>query len=329
MFKVTYINREPRKTGFSIEGIFSLIKDCLKGRVEIGNYDMDPRKSWLRNVFAVRKHAGDINHVTGDVNFLLLWLWGKKNLLTVHDMGHYDTLRGRKVKHIVYHYFWFYLPLKNATYVTVISNFTRDKLLEYFKYPPHRIRVVYDPVKPIFRYHPKEALNAKPRILQIGTGKHKNLTNLIAAVEGMDVHLDIVAMPDEAMMERLRASNVPFTVYSGLTDAGVNERYVACDLLFFASFYEGFGMPIIEAQSVGRPVITSNLGAMKEVAGDSAVLVDPSNVDEIKSAINEILTNRARYNALVASGRDNIVRFHHEKIAQDYLNVYQEMLQRP
>ena len=97
-------------------------------------------------------------------------------------------------------------------------------------------------------------------------------------------------------------------------------------MLFFASFVEGFGMPIIEAQSVGRPVITSNSGAMKEVAEASALLVDPHNVEEIRQAIIELVNNRGRYDELVLAGRQNIKRFHHEKIAQDYLNVYEEMM---
>jgi len=327
MFKVTFINREPRKTGFSIEGIFILIKSCLKNRIEIGNYDMDPGRSWLGNILRVRKSAGDINHLTGDVNFLLLGVPGKRNILTVHDMGHYDTLRPKKLKHLIYHFFWFHFPLKNATLVTVVSQFTKNKLLEYFNYPESQIRIVYDPVKPIFQYSPKLQFNSKPRILQIGSGKHKNLTNLIEAVRQMSIHLDIVAfVPDETAV-KLEEYKISYTIYNGLEDQEVYDLYVQSDLVFFASFYEGFGMPIIEAQAVGRPVITSNFGAMKEVAADSAYLVDPKNINEIKNAIQNILNNAEIYNQLVRDGFNNIKKFNHEKIAQDYLDIYNELIQ--
>ena len=324
--KVVYINREPRKTGFSIEGIFNLIKASLKGRIEIGDYNLDPTHSRLANILRIRKYAGDINHVTGDVHFLLIGLPGRKNLLTIHDLVHYEKIRSQKLKHALYHYFWFYFPLRNATYVTAISQFTKDHLLSNFDYPAERIKIVYDPVKPIFEYVPKVNINPIPRILQIGSAQHKNLPNLIEAVRGLNVHLDIVAFVAEAIINRLREYGISYTIYNGLTDEGINERYVSCDMLFFASFVEGFGMPIIEAQSVGRPVITSNSGAMKEVAEASALLVDPHNVEEIRQAIIELVNNRGRYDELVLAGRQNIKRFHHEKIAQDYLNVYEEMM---
>lgn len=328
MLKVTYINREPRKTGFSIEGIFNLVKNRLKGRIEIGNYDMNPALSWIKNIRTVKKYAGDINHITGDVHFLLLGLGGRRNLLTIHDMGHYETLRGRsKVKHIIYHWFWFYLPLKKASYVTVISQFTKGQLLKYFSYPEDRIRIVYDPIKPIFQFKEKEQLHSTPRILQIGSGKHKNLNGLIDAVKGMNVHLDIIAWLDDETKQKLADHKIEHTIYNGLTDEALYQVYANCDILFFASFYEGFGMPIIEAQAVGRPVITSNLGAMKEVAGNSAVLVAPDNVSEIKQAIEKLLTDSRHYADRVQAGLENIKPYHHDKIANDYLAVYNEMMQ--
>jgi glycosyltransferase involved in cell wall biosynthesis len=323
--KVTYINREYRKTGFSIEGIFLLVKECLKDKIQIGNYDYNPAISWLKNIGSVKKYAGDVNHVTGDVNFLLLGLAGRKNLLTVHDMGHYNTLRRNKLKHTIYHFFWFYFPLKFASHVTVISNFTKQKLLETFPYPEERITVVYDPVKPVFQLRKKGTINGTPRILQIGSGKHKNLNNLLEAAKGMQVHLDIIAWIDEQLTAKLADYGIAHTLHSGLTDEQVFALYEQCDIVFFASYYEGFGMPIIEAQAVGRPVITSNFGAMQEVAGTSAVLVDPDNVTEIKGAIEKLLSDQSFYDERVAEGLKNIEKFHHQKIANDYLAVYEKM----
>jgi glycosyltransferase involved in cell wall biosynthesis len=100
---------------------------------------------------------------------------------------------------------------------------------------------------------------------------------------------------------------------------------VACDIMYNASFYEGFGMPIIEAQSVGRPVITSDLGAMKEVAKQSAVLVDPYKSEEISAAIHRLVDDRAYYDKMVALGRENVKPYDHKAIAQQYLKVYEEL----
>jgi len=70
-----------------------------------------------------------------------------------------------------------------------------------------------------------------------------------------------------------------------LTDAELVEAYRRCDMVVFASLYEGFGLPILEAQAMGRPVITSNFGAMREAAGDGALLVDPYSVESIRDAV--------------------------------------------
>jgi len=117
---------------------------------------------------------------------------------------------------------------------------------------------------------------------------------------------------------------INYTVYNKLTDQQVYERYCACDLLFNASFYEGFGMPIIEVQAVGRPVITSNFGAMKEVGAGSAILVDPNRPDEIRMAI-ESLQNKNTYNDIVAKGRANAAKYDYRKIADQYFELYQQL----
>ncbi len=276
MPSITYFYREPRKTGVSIEGIFKLVKDFLGDQADIREYFCDPQLSRLQNTRRASKYASEINHITGDVNFLALGLKGKKNILTIHDLGHYDTLKKRsRLQFAIYRLFWFYYPLKYIDIVTVVSQFTKGKLLEYFHFPENRIRVIYDPVKPIFCPAPRQRRNAQPVILMMGTCKHKNIDNLKEAAKYTNWHIDIIGWPAADELQRLKDYGISYAVYHNLTDEEVYMRYIECDILFNASFYEGFGMPIIEAQSVGRAVVTSNIGAMMEVAGGSAMLVDP------------------------------------------------------
>jgi len=270
--------------------------------------------------------SNNINHITGDVNFLALGLKGKKNILTIHDLGHYDTLKKRSfILHTIYKLFWFKYPLKHIQIVTVVSLFTKSKLMEYFHFPEERIRVIHDPVKPFFRFAKKEQINQVPVVLMIGTGKHKNLGNLIEAARLADVHIDIIGWPANDELEKLSNNNISHTIYNNLTDEQVYERYVASDILFNASFYEGFGMPIIEAQAVGRPVITSNIGAMKEVAANSAILVDPNKPEEIAAAILKLAKDKTYYDQLVALGKENASKYHYETVAKQYLEVYREL----
>jgi len=326
MLSVNYFYREPRSTGVSIEGIFQTVKTVLKDRVIITEFYCDPNVSRFRNVLMARKFAGRINHITGDVNFLAIGMGGRKNILTVHDVGHYQTLKNRsKLLSAVYKFFWFQWPIKNIDRITVVSEFTKNNLTTLLGLPAEKIVVIPNPVKPVFRYSGKKELNTIPRILQIGSGKHKNLKNLILATAGMNVHLDIAAFlsaEDEALLTENRTS---FSLHQNITEQQVFELYDQCDLLFFASHYEGFGMPIIEAQTVGRPVITSNIGAMKEVAGDSALLVDQNDPGQIRDAIVSLTTDKTLYESYVNKGRVNVIPYEQSKVAEQYFQLYQEL----
>ncbi len=324
MLSLTYFYREPRNTGVSIEGIFKSVSGSLKDKVDIREFYCSQSLSRLQDTIRARKFAGEINHITGDVNFLAIGLAGKKNILTVHDLGYYENPIHSRLKKMVYRLFWFTLPLKCVDIVTVVSEFTKQKLIQHFNFPAERIRVIPNPVKAVFKSSPKGQLNEPMRVLMMGTGKHKNLDNLIAAAKGTDLHLDIVGWPANDELQQMKEYNIAHTIYNKLTEEQVYERYVTCDVLFMASHYEGFGMPIIEAQAVGRPVITSNTGAMKEVGMGSAILVAPNDPDAIRTAILS-LKNRELYDEVVARGYTNAAKYNYETIAAQYLAVYEEL----
>ena len=103
------------------------------------------------------------------------------------------------------------------------------------------------------------------------------------------------------------------------------EQYQRCDLLIFASTYEGFGLPIVEANAVGRPVVTSNLWSMPEVAGNAACLVDPLDVASIRAGICRVIQDSAYRERLVEAGFENVKRFQVEGIAAQYANLYRSV----
>ena len=103
------------------------------------------------------------------------------------------------------------------------------------------------------------------------------------------------------------------------------QQYRLCDILLFCSLYEGFGLPIIEAQAVGRPVITSNYGAMKEISNGSACLVNPKDPNSIYSGLKKIVKNKKYRESLVFKGFRNVKRFSAQKIGRDYVNLYKKI----
>ena len=101
------------------------------------------------------------------------------------------------------------------------------------------------------------------------------------------------------------------------------QEYCGCDALVFVSTYEGFGMPIVEAQAIGRPVITSDLEPMKSVAGGAACYVDPWDPSSIRAGLLQVLTEEYVRNNLIEAGYANATLYKPARIAKQYLALYQ------
>jgi glycosyltransferase involved in cell wall biosynthesis len=112
---------------------------------------------------------------------------------------------------------------------------------------------------------------------------------------------------------------------SNLTLNELVQVYQESDLVAFVSTYEGFGMPIIEANATGRAVVSSNTTSMPEVAGNAACLVDPFDAQSIRTGIERVIHDTAYRNALIENGYRNAARFTSEVIGQAYLDIYEEM----
>ena len=93
------------------------------------------------------------------------------------------------------------------------------------------------------------------------------------------------------------------------------------EVFLFATLYEGFGIPVLEAQSMGVPVITSATSSLPEVAGEGAILVDPMSILEITEALQQIVSNKTFRDAIIAKGYENVKRFSWEQCAKDIAHL--------
>ena len=189
--------------------------------------------------------------------------------------------------------FWLKIPISRAEIVTTIYQATKDELLKFVSCDPAKIRVVYIPVSNRFSPSFKSFNKEKPILLQIGTKGNKNLERLIEAVKDMNCHLDIVGKLDDDLENRLHKYKISYTTSLNISEEEMIFKYQNCDLVTFVSTYEGFGMPIIEANLSGKPVITSNILSMPEVAGSAAHLVNPFDVGDIKYSLIKVIENDA------------------------------------
>jgi glycosyltransferase involved in cell wall biosynthesis len=328
--RVTYFFRKPYQDYFSIENVFKVVQKALPQEIIIYNYNLKYYStgvvSRLKSCFEVLKHKGDINHITGDIHYVSYFLPKKSSILTIHDLAPLENSTG--LKYAILKFFWYQLPIKSVAYVTVISNYTKMALLDSININPDKIKVIHNPLGTQLTFQPKRELPELPVLLQIGTAYNKNLEGLIEAIGELEVELIIIGKLSQEQIELLESAS--FT-YSNVYDLEFNEvisYYEKADLVCFASFYEGFGLPIIEAQAIGRPVITSNRCSMPEVAGDAAILIDPSDIEAYRNAINFMLSNSEERNRLIDNGLKNTQRFTASQIAEQYVELYKSLIHR-
>ena len=326
--KVVFFQRKPRPNkNFSIEILFDQIRSNLPKEIEcIVEISKHYSKGLLKRLyisFDAMSKQGDVNHVTGDINFLAIFLKKRKTVLTVLDlglMGHKNPI-ARKILQL----FWVQLPVKRAGYITTISMATKHELLKFVKVDEKKIRVLYIPVAKLMEYKPEEFNETCPEILQIGTKDNKNILRLAEALTGISCNLEIVGELTDEQIQTLELNQINYSNSVNISNEELKHRYESCDMLAFVSTYEGFGMPIVEAQIVGRPVITSNLLSMPEVAGGAACLIDPYDVQDIKKGVLKIIEDSMYRKELTKNGRVNAERFSVDTITKQYADLYHEI----
>jgi glycosyltransferase involved in cell wall biosynthesis len=280
---------------------------------------------WLRlkDMWAARKVQGDVNHVTGDVHYLTFLLDSKRTVLTVHDLALLGRMRG--ARRCVVWFFWYWLPVRSSRIVITISAATRAALLASVRCDPDKVRVIHNSVSDEFQPASGQFNPQRPRILQIGTGWNKNVERVAEALEGVPCKLAIIGHLSVAQIEVLRRHRIDYENHVGLSREALAAQYAQADMLSFASIYEGFGLPIVEAQAVGRPVVTSDLQPMPEVAGGGACLVNPFDVASIRAGVLRVIDDAGYRERLVSAGYHNAERFRTAVVAEHYAAVYREI----
>lgn len=326
---ITYFFRKPQPGIHSIEELFTAIQNALPPDLKSKNCYMSKvgvkPQLLLANGREAANNQGLVNHITGDVHYIASFLPKRRTILTIHDLR--PLFRGNLLKRKLIKFIWFTIPAHSVKYITVISEATKSELLKEVGVRPEKVRVIPNCLFPQFTFSPKEFNREKPRILHLGTKENKNLERLTLALTGISCHLRIIGKLSARQTDLLIEHNIDYSNGFNLPSEQVVEEYKKADLISFVALYEGFGLPIIEAQATGRPVITSNLSSMPEVALDGALLVDPYKEGEIRNAILAIIENSALREQLIAKGLENVKRFKPEAVAEQYADIYREILE--
>ena len=256
-------------------------------------------------------------------------------ILTIHDLVWKicpETMDRRNYYHekvLVPH------SVKNAAAIICISETTKYDLMRFLKVPENKIHVTYlapvhtPLVKPINSAYIALHHN-QPFVLALGTQEpRKNYSRLIEAYAKLssvlkhEFKLIIVGKKGwgnnnlMALVEKLNLKS-SIIIYDYLPEDRVSYLLQEATCLAFPSLYEGFGLPLVEAMAMGTAVITSNIGSMAEIAGDSALLIDPYDVDSIVDGLKAVLQNNTLRQSLEERGLQRAKSFSWQKAGAQF-----------
>lgn len=219
---------------------------------------------------------------------------------------------GRSVPHAI----------ERADAVVAISEFTRQEILSLYSVEPEKVVVIPCGIDPnAFRALPSAEVDAallrhgltRGYVLTVGTLEpRKNLLGLVSAYRSLPLEvkerhpLIIVGgkgwRDTEIVQELAAASSEPIRRLGYVEDADLPALYNGAAMFAYPTLYEGFGLPVLEAMACGAPVVTSNVASLPEVAGEAAVLTDPTDLDAVAAAIMDVLSSPNRRAAMSKAG---------------------------
>ena len=327
--RVCWVERKPRSLGnFSIETSYRSMHDAWpEGEGPPDRHTVSRFTTGLLERLRIWREVGglqhDLLHITGDIHFAAI---GRRRpmVLTVHDLGMLDE--GPAWKRRLKKWLWLTWPLRSCDHLIAVSDATKADLLRRTDFPADRIEVIPSVISPAYRRRNAPPANEIPVVLHIGLADNKNLDGHAKALEGMQVHLRIIGEPSAAQQDMLRRRGVDFSWASRLSEAELQREYAAADMLLFCSTLEGYGMPIIEAQTVGLPVITSDRHPMLATAGGAAELANPANPDHIRKAVQRVLDDPQLRQDLIKRGHLNAAACSAQASAAAHAALYGRIL---
>ncbi len=267
----------------------------------------------------------------------LLPLSGRK-IVVVHDFAYKyipaENLQQKLTQYILH--FIHRKSLRNADSIIAISEYTKQEIMRHFSIRPSTIKVIYNGFTPVCQIPVNQEVSEGGHFLFTGVIKpRKNVRSLIMAYgkahgeyKGNNFPPLILVGKNQGpygeslkklVLEKQLQNKIIFKGY--VTEAELRSLYRETLAFVFPSLIEGFGLPILEAMNCGIPVITSDQGAMKEIAGEAALLVDPNNVASIADGLKTIFEHPERRHELIEKGFRQEKMFSWKRAAEKYHEV--------
>ncbi|MGR3857768.1 glycosyltransferase family 4 protein [Chryseobacterium indologenes] len=264
-----------------------------------------------------------------------------KKVVTIHDLifvryPQYYSFFDRKI-----HFWKFKKAADTADKIIAISEQTKRDIIEYLKVPESKIEVIYQGCHHAFKEQQSpelmEAVNEKFKlperfVLNVGTIEdRKNLLNVVKAISGTEIPLVVVGRKTKyyQKIERFLKKNKMEKQVLFLEGVSMDELaclYKLADIFVYPSFFEGFGIPVIEALFSKTVVVTSNTSCLPEAGGKDSVYVNPDNDLDIRAKLKFLWENESERKRREEKGFEFVQKFNDEPIAKELMNFYQKIL---
>ncbi|MGQ7871196.1 glycosyltransferase family 4 protein [Sunxiuqinia sp. sy24] len=263
-----------------------------------------------------------------------------KRVVTIHDLifmrfpEFYKTadrkIYLRKVKH----------ACQAADKIIAISEQTKQDLIQFIGANPAKIKVIYQAINPIYfkKASAEDLQDTQKRLalpphfmLTVGTLEaRKNLGSILKAIDKLKSNTPLVVIGKKTnylhhLKPLIQKLGDQLIFLHEVDDADLSRLYQLAKLTIYPSVFEGFGLPIAEAQACGCPVITSNISSMPEAGGDGAHYIQPKKPKEISQAIQQISEDVNYRDILILKGQLNAERFTTKAYAQQLMTLYNKL----
>ena len=283
------------------------------------------RLKWPLPMWTQLRLAGEMILKKPEVLFIpvhaLPLIHPQNSVTTIHGLEYEYYPEMYPKKHLAYLKLATRYASKKSKKIIVPSESTKKDLIKFYQTDPNKIKVIHHGVK-VPKMKKRER---KPEILFIGRlEKKKNIEGLVQAFKLLKKKYQL---PHKLILAGSKGYGYKKVEENDIIEKGYISQKEKWQLISQAevfvlpSFYEGFGIPVLEAQAIGTPVITSNISSMPEISGEGAILIDPNNIEQICSMLYKIIDDQELKERLIKKGEENARKFTWQKCAQKTLKI--------
>ena len=280
-------------------------------------------------------------------NVPLFPIKAKKKIVTIHDVFHLAFYEKLKFAQKIYSKLVINYAVKNYDSVITVSEFSKKEIIKHTRINESKIKVIHNGIdfdrynREIFDLKDSSLILPEKYILFVGNVKpHKNIGGLVTAFKKLNSEIlnnykllivgqnDGFIIGDKSIHDEAKNDNFinDKILFTGQVSAEeLVKLYKNADLLVFPSFYEGFGLPPLEAMAAGCPVLCSNAASLPEVCGEAAIYCNPYDHNDIAEKIMNILTKSDIRKRLIEKGKIRAMYFKWNDCALKHIKVLESL----